>query len=88
MAQSPRYRPPTLGVQVQSFTVASRLHQPHNTEDKNPKTNGETILNAKDTQRDSHNYKEKRRREKKNENRSQKNREIKPIIKPLSENEY
>ena len=60
MAQSPRYRPPTLGVQVQSFTVASRLHQPHNTEDKNPKTNGETILNAKDTQRDSHNYKEKR----------------------------
>lgn len=65
MAQSPGYRPPTLGVHVQSLTVASRLHQPHNTEDKNPNTNGETVLNAKDTQSDSHNYKEKRRRKKK-----------------------
>lgn len=71
MARSPGYRPPTLGVQVQSLTVAPRLHQPHNTEDKNPKTNGETTLNAKDTQRDSRNYKEKRKI-KKDENRSQK----------------
>ena len=32
--------------------------------------------------------KRKEGEKKKNENRSQKNREIKPIIKPLSENEY
>ena len=65
MAQRPGYRPLTLRVQVLSLTVAPRFHWTHNTEDKNPKTNGETTLNAKDTQRESHNCKQKRRRKKK-----------------------
>ena len=73
MAQHPGYRPPTLGVQVLSLTVAPRFHWTHNTEDKNPKTNRKEGEGKK---------------KKKDENRSQKDREIKPIIKPLSENEY
>lgn len=86
MAQSPGYRPPTLGVQGPVPSIAApRLHQPHNTEDKNPKTNGETTLNAKDNlERDLYNYTEKRKI-KKMKTGVKKNRETKPIIKSLSE---
>lgn len=36
MVQSPGLRSPTLGVQAQPITVASRLHRPHSTENKTP----------------------------------------------------
>jgi len=53
--------PPASVFWFQPFTVASRLLRPHSTEDKTPRLMGEKLSTARNTQRDSQSYIEKRR---------------------------
>ena len=75
VVQSPGVESPVSGIQAWPLTVV-RLHRPHSTEDKTPALMVKQLSTAKDTQRDSHTYTEKRRgkKEKKDKKRSQKRR--------------
>jgi len=76
------------------LTVASRLLHPHSTEEKTPRLMVKQLSTARNTQRDSQGYIEKRRgrREiemfRKRKGRVKREKAIKPVIKSLNENGY
>ena len=88
MVQSPRLLSPTLVIQAQP----PRFHMPHISADKSPRLMVKQHSIAKNTQRDSHTFKEERREKKEGGERIEtgvkKKRAVKPINKPISENEY
>ena len=92
MVQSPRLLSPTLVIQAQPLTVTPRFHTPHSSADKSPRLMMKQHSIAKNTQRDSHTFKEQRREKKEGGERIEtgvlKKRAVKPINKPISENEY
>ena len=80
------------GVQAQTVKATATFHRPHNTIDKPPTLMVKQFSIAKNTQRDSHTFKEQRREKKEGGERIEtgvkKKRAVKPINKPISENEY